>query len=118
MERARRAPSQLPLAQLEMHKCCHPTDRLRVYFLEYQGSSEEQQFLTRFARPPCALCLLTSLRAYGLYWVALCSIKREKSAFETLIGFKARMVIPVRPSAPRRAAVLFSPLPFPADLLC
>ncbi|XP_076856443.1 DNA repair endonuclease XPF [Brachyhypopomus gauderio] len=54
--------------QLEVYKASRPGKTLRVYFLIYGGSTEEQRYLT-------ALC-------------------KEKQAFEHLIREKASMVVP------------------------
>ncbi|ELT90017.1 hypothetical protein CAPTEDRAFT_178005 [Capitella teleta] len=54
--------------QLEVFRASHPDKPLRVYFLMYKGSTEEQRYLT--------------------------SLRREKEAFEYLIRSKATMVIP------------------------
>ncbi|XP_056285706.1 DNA repair endonuclease XPF isoform X1 [Pseudoliparis swirei] len=54
--------------QLEIYKACRPGKTLRVYFLVYGGSTEEQKYLTALAK--------------------------EKKAFEHLIREKATMVIP------------------------
>ena len=54
--------------QLEIFKACNPGIPLRVYFLTYQSSAEEQIYLT--------------------------ALRREKDAFQTLIQEKSSMVIP------------------------
>ncbi|XP_061764875.1 DNA repair endonuclease XPF isoform X1 [Nerophis ophidion] len=54
--------------QLEIYKACRPGKALRVYFLIYGGSTEEQKYLT--------------------------GLSKEKKAFEHLIREKATMVIP------------------------
>nr|XP_057917292.1 DNA repair endonuclease XPF isoform X2 [Doryrhamphus excisus] len=54
--------------QLEIYKACRPGKPLRVYFLIYGGSTEEQKYLT--------------------------GLSKEKKAFEHLIREKANMVIP------------------------
>uniref|UniRef100_A0A8D0L5D3 DNA repair endonuclease XPF n=1 Tax=Sphenodon punctatus TaxID=8508 RepID=A0A8D0L5D3_SPHPU len=54
--------------QLEIYKASRPGKPLRVYFLVYGGSTEEQRYLT--------------------------SLRKEKEAFEKLIREKANMVIP------------------------
>lgn len=54
--------------QLEIYKASRPGKTLRVYFLIYGGSTEEQKYLT--------------------------ALSREKKAFEHLIREKATMVIP------------------------
>lgn len=54
--------------QLELYKACRPGKPLRVYFLIYGGSTEEQKYLT--------------------------ALSKEKKAFEHLIREKATMVIP------------------------
>ncbi|XP_049615139.1 DNA repair endonuclease XPF [Syngnathus scovelli] len=54
--------------QLEIYKACRPGKPLRVYFLIYGGSTEEQKYLT--------------------------GLSKEKKAFEHLIREKATMVIP------------------------
>lgn len=54
--------------QLEIHKASRPGKPLRVYFLIYGGSTEEQKYLT--------------------------ALSKEKKAFEHLIREKATMVIP------------------------
>ncbi|KAM6963536.1 DNA repair endonuclease XPF [Tautogolabrus adspersus] len=54
--------------QLEIYKASRPGKPLRVYFLIYGGSTEEQKYLT--------------------------SLSKEKKAFEHLIREKATMVIP------------------------
>ncbi|KAM7381978.1 hypothetical protein PAMA_012712 [Pampus argenteus] len=54
--------------QLEIYKACRPGKPLRVYFLIYGGSTEEQKYLT--------------------------ALSKEKKAFEHLIREKATMVIP------------------------
>ncbi|XP_077359190.1 DNA repair endonuclease XPF [Festucalex cinctus] len=54
--------------QLELYKACRPGKPLRVYFLIYGGSTEEQKYLT--------------------------GLSKEKKAFEHLIREKATMVIP------------------------
>ncbi|XP_030852545.1 DNA repair endonuclease XPF [Strongylocentrotus purpuratus] len=54
--------------QLEVFKACRPNHPLRVYFLIYSGSTEEQKYLT--------------------------SLRYEKSAFENLIKEKSTMVLP------------------------
>ncbi|KAM6951362.1 DNA repair endonuclease XPF [Aplochiton taeniatus] len=54
--------------QLEIYKACRPGKALRVYFLVYGGSTEEQRYLT--------------------------TLSREKKAFEHLIREKAMMVVP------------------------
>uniref|UniRef100_A0A8C5GG57 DNA repair endonuclease XPF n=1 Tax=Gouania willdenowi TaxID=441366 RepID=A0A8C5GG57_GOUWI len=54
--------------QLEIYKATRPGKSLRVYFLIYGGSTEEQKYLTE--------------------------LSREKNAFEHLIKEKATMVIP------------------------
>lgn len=54
--------------QLEVFKACHPQLPIRVYFLMYTGSTEEQRYLT--------------------------TLRKEKEAFEYLIKQKATMVIP------------------------
>ncbi|GFR17945.1 DNA repair endonuclease XPF [Trichonephila clavata] len=56
------------IRRIELHQALNPSDKLKVYFLVYSGSSEEQ-------------CFLTSLR-------------REKEAFEFLIKEKAHLVLP------------------------
>ncbi|XP_052256550.1 DNA repair endonuclease XPF-like [Dreissena polymorpha] len=54
--------------QLEVYRATHPDRPLRVYFLMYVGSVEEQRYLT--------------------------SLRKEKEAFEYLIREKGTMVIP------------------------
>ncbi|XDV44602.1 hypothetical protein PO909_012857 [Leuciscus waleckii] len=54
--------------QLEIYKACRPGKPLRVYFLIYGGSTEEQRYLT--------------------------VLSKEKQAFEHLIREKASMVVP------------------------
>ena len=54
--------------QLEIYKACNPGIPLRVYFLTYNSSAEEQIYLT--------------------------ALRREKEAFQTLIREKSSMVIP------------------------
>nr|CAB3243315.1 DNA repair endonuclease XPF [Phallusia mammillata] len=54
--------------QLEVHKACRPGIPLRVYFLTYRSSAEEQVYLT--------------------------SLRREKEAFHSLIREKSTMVVP------------------------
>ncbi|XP_064605253.1 DNA repair endonuclease XPF-like [Liolophura sinensis] len=54
--------------QLELFKCTRPGLPLRVYFVMYTGSTEEQRYLT--------------------------TLRKEKEAFEYLIRTKATMVIP------------------------
>ena len=54
--------------QLEIFKACNPGIPLRVYFLTYQSSAEEQIYLT--------------------------ALRREKEAFQSLIQEKSSMVIP------------------------
>ena len=54
--------------QLEIYKACNPGIPLRVYFLTYQSSAEEQVYLT--------------------------ALRREKEAFQNLIQEKATMVVP------------------------
>ncbi|XP_061912208.1 DNA repair endonuclease XPF [Entelurus aequoreus] len=54
--------------QLEIYKACRPGKALRVYFLIYGGSTEEQKYLT--------------------------GLSKEKKAFEHLIREKATMVVP------------------------
>lgn len=54
--------------QLEIYKACRPGKPLRVYFLIYGGSTEEQRYLT--------------------------ALNKEKQAFEHLIREKASMVVP------------------------
>lgn len=54
--------------QLEVYKASRPGTSLRVYFIMYNGSIEEQRFLTM--------------------------LRKEKNAFENLIRQKAEMVIP------------------------
>ena len=54
--------------QLEIYKATHPGIPLRVYFLTYQSSAEEQVYLT--------------------------ALRREKEAFQTLIREKSTMVVP------------------------
>nr|XP_020498192.1 DNA repair endonuclease XPF [Labrus bergylta] len=54
--------------QLEIYRACRPGKPLRVYFLIYGGSTEEQKYLT--------------------------TLSKEKKAFEHLIREKATMVIP------------------------
>ncbi|KAF7243066.1 DNA repair endonuclease XPF [Varanus komodoensis] len=54
--------------QLEIYKASRPGKPLRVYFLIYGGSAEEQRYLT--------------------------TLRKEKEAFEKLIREKASMVIP------------------------
>ncbi|XP_069763477.1 DNA repair endonuclease XPF isoform X2 [Narcine bancroftii] len=54
--------------QLEIYKASRPGKPLRVYFLIYGGSTEEQRYLT--------------------------NLRKEKTAFENLIREKAIMVIP------------------------
>ncbi|XP_043945344.1 DNA repair endonuclease XPF [Protopterus annectens] len=54
--------------QLEIYKASRPGKPLRVYFLVYGGSTEEQRYLT--------------------------ALRKEKEAFEDLIREKASMVIP------------------------
>ncbi|PIK43490.1 putative DNA repair endonuclease XPF isoform X3 [Apostichopus japonicus] len=54
--------------QLEVYRCCNPGVPLRVYFLMYTGSTEEQRYLT--------------------------TLRVEKEAFEHLIKEKATMVVP------------------------
>ncbi|KAM3591546.1 uncharacterized protein V6R79_003502 [Siganus canaliculatus] len=54
--------------QLEIYKASRPGKQLRVYFLIYGGSTEEQKYLT--------------------------TLSKEKKAFEHLIREKATMVIP------------------------
>nr|XP_060642340.1 DNA repair endonuclease XPF isoform X1 [Anolis sagrei ordinatus] len=54
--------------QLEIYKASRPGIPLRVYFLIYAGSTEEQRYLT--------------------------TLRKEKEAFEKLIREKANMVIP------------------------
>ncbi|KAG9334989.1 hypothetical protein JZ751_006212 [Albula glossodonta] len=54
--------------QLEVYKASRPGKQLRVYFLIYGGSTEEQRYLT--------------------------ALRKEKEAFEHLIREKASMVVP------------------------
>ncbi|XP_074643083.1 DNA repair endonuclease XPF-like isoform X2 [Tubulanus polymorphus] len=54
--------------QLEVYKACNPCRQLRVYFIMYTASTEEQKYLT--------------------------TLRKEKQAFEYLIREKASMVIP------------------------
>ncbi|XP_036386075.1 DNA repair endonuclease XPF [Megalops cyprinoides] len=54
--------------QLEIYKASRPGKQLRVYFLIYGGSTEEQKYLT--------------------------ALRKEKEAFEHLIREKASMVVP------------------------
>uniref|UniRef100_A0AAY4AT46 ERCC4 domain-containing protein n=1 Tax=Denticeps clupeoides TaxID=299321 RepID=A0AAY4AT46_9TELE len=54
--------------QLEIYRASRPGKVLRVYFLIYSGSTEEQRYLT--------------------------SLRKEKEAFELLIREKASMVVP------------------------
>uniref|UniRef100_H2Y933 DNA repair endonuclease XPF n=1 Tax=Ciona savignyi TaxID=51511 RepID=H2Y933_CIOSA len=54
--------------QLEIYKACRPGVPLRVYFLTFQSSAEEQVYLT--------------------------SLRKEKEAFHSLIQEKATMVVP------------------------
>ncbi|PKU38993.1 dna repair endonuclease xpf [Limosa lapponica baueri] len=54
--------------QLEIYKASRPGKPLRVYFLIYGGSTEEQRYLT--------------------------ALRKEKEAFEKLIREKANMVVP------------------------
>ncbi|XP_043379772.1 DNA repair endonuclease XPF isoform X1 [Chelonia mydas] len=56
------------IRQLEIYKASRPGNPLRVYFLIYGGSTEEQRYLT--------------------------VLRKEKEAFEKLIREKASMVIP------------------------
>lgn len=56
---------------LEMFKALHPGRPLRVYFLTYQDSVEEQRYRS--------------------------AVRREKEAFENLIREKSMMVLPERP---------------------
>jgi len=64
--------------QLEVFKASRPGVPLRVYFLFYSGSIEEQRYLT--------------------------SLRREKDAFELLIRQKAEMVIPEERQAKSQVA--------------
>ena len=64
--------------QLEVFKASHPAIPLRVYFLFYSSSIEEQRYLT--------------------------SLRQEKDAFELLIRQKADMVIPEERQAKTQAA--------------
>ncbi|KAL8600798.1 hypothetical protein ACOMHN_055993 [Nucella lapillus] len=61
-------PDMQFVRQLEVYQASHPKRSLRVYFLLYTGSVEEQRYLT--------------------------TLRREKEAFEFLIREKATMVIP------------------------
>ncbi|XP_076463171.1 DNA repair endonuclease XPF-like [Babylonia areolata] len=61
-------PDMQFVRQLEVYQATHPRRSLRVYFLLYTGSVEEQRYLT--------------------------TLRREKEAFEFLIREKATMVIP------------------------
>ncbi|XP_078702726.1 DNA repair endonuclease XPF-like [Branchiostoma floridae x Branchiostoma belcheri] len=61
--------------QLEVYKAGRPGQPLRVYFLMYTSSTEEQRFLT--------------------------SLRREKLAFEHLIKEKASLVLPEEPDVTR-----------------
>jgi len=54
--------------QIEIFQANNPSLKIRVYFLMYKGSVEEQAYLT--------------------------TIKREKEAFEKLIAEKSKMVVP------------------------
>lgn len=56
------------IRQIEVYQAKHPEISVRVYFLVYDGSAEEQSYLT--------------------------TLRREKEAFEMLIREKANMVIP------------------------
>ncbi|XP_069036755.1 DNA repair endonuclease XPF [Lepisosteus oculatus] len=61
--------AELPFVrQLEVYKASRPGQPLRVYFLIYGGSTEEQRYLT--------------------------ALRKEKQAFEHLIREKASMVVP------------------------
>ncbi|XP_015913172.1 DNA repair endonuclease XPF [Parasteatoda tepidariorum] len=56
------------IRRIELYQALNPKTRIKVYFLIYSGSSEEQSFLT--------------------------SLRREKEAFEYLIREKASLVLP------------------------
>ncbi|KAL2914851.1 DNA repair protein RAD16 [Polyrhizophydium stewartii] len=62
-------PDMAFVRQVEVFKALNPDEQIRVYFLVYDNSVEEQRYLT--------------------------SIRREKEAFERLINQKANMVIPI-----------------------
>ncbi|XP_066585729.1 DNA repair endonuclease XPF-like isoform X2 [Prorops nasuta] len=56
------------IRQLEVHQNSHPYIKLKIFFLVYGGSVEEQEYLT--------------------------SLRREKAAFHMLINTKTTMVVP------------------------
>uniref|UniRef100_A0A8C4QG17 DNA repair endonuclease XPF n=1 Tax=Eptatretus burgeri TaxID=7764 RepID=A0A8C4QG17_EPTBU len=58
-----------PVRQLEVFRASRPGLPLRVYFLMFEGSTEEQRYLT--------------------------TLRKEKEAFEMLIREKASMVVPI-----------------------
>ncbi|CAI8009793.1 DNA repair endonuclease XPF [Geodia barretti] len=62
-------PDVRSVRQLEVYQSSHPETRVRVYFLLYDISVEEQRYLT--------------------------ALRREKEAFQQLIRERAQMVLPV-----------------------
>ncbi|KAI8870553.1 hypothetical protein GQ42DRAFT_122126 [Ramicandelaber brevisporus] len=64
-------PSPTFVRQVEVYKAMHPECSVRLYFMVYDNSVEEQQYLT--------------------------TIRREKDSFEKLIHEKSVMVIPIPP---------------------
>jgi DNA excision repair protein ERCC-4 len=62
-------PDVRSVRQLEVYQASHPSASLRVYFLLYDSSVEEQKYLT--------------------------ALRREKEAFQQLIKDRAHMVLPV-----------------------
>ncbi|KAJ8040533.1 DNA repair endonuclease XPF [Holothuria leucospilota] len=75
--------------QLEVYKCCNPGVSLRVYFLMYSGSTEEQRYLT--------------------------TLRVEKEAFEHLIKEKSTMVVPEEREGKSEDAPQLSRDPTPAS---
>ncbi|XP_073228243.1 DNA repair endonuclease XPF-like [Porites lutea] len=70
------------IRQLEVFKASRPGIPLRVYFLIYSGSVEEQKYLT--------------------------TLRKEKEAFETLIKDKGTMVVPEEREGRTGAAMMLS----------
>jgi DNA excision repair protein ERCC-4 len=63
------APSITMIRKIEIHKSLYPTQKIKVYFLIYDNSVEEQHYLT--------------------------SLNREKQSFEKLIAQKTTVSIPL-----------------------
>ncbi|XP_022786619.1 DNA repair endonuclease XPF-like isoform X3 [Stylophora pistillata] len=70
------------IRQLEVYKASRPGIPLRVYFLIYAGSVEEQKYLT--------------------------TLRKEKEAFEVLIKNKGTMVVPEEREGKTNAAMMLS----------